>query len=238
MQLFYAKNIIENSAFLDETESTHCVRVLRKKKGDIINLTDGKGHFYQGKISQDNPKQCILQITETTVSAPKHPYNLHVAIAPTKNIDRFEWFVEKAVEIGVDIITPLICHYSERKKLRSDRIEKIIISAMKQSIKGFLPKFNETISIQEFVLQGFNNSLKCIAHLEKQKKTELIKLDRDGNDYVIIIGPEGDFHPDEIKLAIANGFIPISLGNSRLRTETAGVAVCQIVCDRQSLKEV
>jgi len=236
MQLFYANQIIASSAFLDENESGHCIRVLRKKKGDEIKFTDGKGKYYVGIITQDNPRQCILNIVGKGEELFKHNYNLHIAIAPTKNIDRFEWFVEKSVEIGVDSITPVLCHYSERKKLRADRLEKIIISAMKQSIKAHLPLLNPLTSYKEFVSGVFPDCGKYIAHLEETERKELIRISPGPSNYIVLIGPEGDFHIDEIKLAFKNDYQAVSLGNSRLRTETAGIAVCQIISDLESLR--
>ncbi|MCF8381862.1 MAG: 16S rRNA (uracil(1498)-N(3))-methyltransferase [Bacteroidales bacterium] len=236
MQLFYANQMIDGSAYLDETESGHCIRVLRKKKGDEIRFTDGKGKYYSGIITQDNPRQCILKVPGKGEELVKHNYNLHIAIAPTKNIDRFEWFVEKAVEIGVDSITPLLCRYSERKKLRSDRLEKIIISAMKQSIKAHLPVLHPLTAFKDFAGAEYSDSEKLIAHLEETKRTELIRMKPRNSNYIVLIGPEGDFHTDEINLAFKNDFQAVSLGHSRLRTETAGVAVCQIISDLESLK--
>lgn len=237
MQLFYANQVIDGSAFLDENESGHCIRVLRKKIGDEIKFTDGRGKYYVGTVTQANPRQCILKVSGKGEELFKHNYNLHIAIAPTKNIDRFEWFVEKAVEIGVDSITPILCNYSERKKLRADRLEKIIISAMKQSVKAHLPVLNPLISYKEFVNAGYPNSGKYIAHLEETERKELIRISPGPSNYIILIGPEGDFHPDEIKLAVKNDFKAVSLGHSRLRTETAGIAVCQIISDLESLRD-
>lgn len=236
MQLFYATEIIEGSAFLDENESGHCIRVLRKKKGDNIKFTDGNGKYYEGIILQDNPRQCIVKVRGKGEQLYKHKYNLHIAIAPTKNIDRFEWFVEKAVEIGVDSITPLLCHYSERKKIRSDRLGKIIISAMKQSIKAHLPILNSFCSYEDFVNAEYSNTVKFIAHLVESERKELIHTIPGPPNYIILIGPEGDFHKDEIRMAIGNDFQAVSLGHSRLRTETAGIAACQIISNLESLR--
>lgn len=238
MQLFYANQVIDASAFLDENESGHCIRVLRKKKGDEIKFTDGKGKYYVGIITQDNPRQCILNVLGKGEELYKHNYNLNIAIAPTKNIDRFEWFVEKSVEIGVDSITPILCHYSERKKLRIDRLEKIIISAMKQSIKAHLPVLNPLTSYKDFVNGIYPNTAKYIAHLEETERKELIRISPEFSNYIILIGPEGDFHIDEIDLAYKNDFQAVSLGHSRLRTETAGIAVCQIIGDLESLRNM
>lgn len=236
MQLFYAKQIIDGSAFLDENESGHCIRVLRKNMGDVIKFTDGKGKYYEGIITQNNPRQCILKVNSKGEQLHKHSYKLHIGIAPTKNIDRFEWFVEKAVEIGVDSITPLLCHYSERKKLRLDRLEKIIISAMKQSIKAHLPVLNPLSNYQDFVIAEYPNTLKFIAHLEESERKELIRTNAGSSNYLILVGPEGDFHMDEINMALVNGFQAVSLGHSRLRTETAGIVACQIISDIESLR--
>lgn len=236
MQLFYAKQLVDGKAILDENESSHCIRVLRKKKGDEISLTDGKGHFFEGRIIQDNPRQTILETRNEIVQVEGHPWNLHIAIAPTKNMDRFEWFVEKAVEIGVNEISPVICHYSERKKLRTDRLERIMVSAMKQSLKAYLPILHPLRPLKDIFDEEISGRENYIAHLEDNNRTELVHLRPESSNYLVLIGPEGDFHPDEILLAKKNNFQAVSLGYSRLRTETAGVAVCQIISDIESLK--
>ena len=238
MQLFYSENIINKQAILNMDESSHCIRVLRRKKGDQVKLTDGKGYFYTGVITQDNPKQTIINLEGKAEKAYKHPYHLHVAIAPTKNMDRMEWFVEKAVEIGVDEITPILCRHSERKKLREDRLQKIILSAMKQSMKADLPRLNRLTPLADLLNSGLKDVQKLIAHLEEGRKQKLIKLRPQYNKYLVLIGPEGDFDPSEISPAIQNAFVPVSLGNYRLRTETAGVAACQIIADIERIKEM
>lgn len=235
MQLFYTTSIRDNIAFLDRNDSTHCIRVLRKKKGDLIRFTDGNGLLYSGEIFEEDPVKCGLKLIEEPMMLEKHNYNLHLAIAPTKNSDRFEWFVEKAVEIGIDEITPVICKHSERKNIKSDRIMKIMISAMKQSLKTHLPVLNELVSLDDFIRAEHSGAEKYIAYLEENERMALINVGRSPGNWIVIIGPEGDFHPEEVQLAYKKGYKAVSLGNSRLRTETAGVAACQVVADLSML---
>lgn len=225
MHLFYTPDISGNEYYLSEEESKHCTKVLRLKENDIVYLVDGNGGFYKAAISAISGKKCLLRIEETQKEFGKRNYRIHIAIAPTKNIDRIEWFVEKATEIGIDEITPIICQRSERKVVKTDRLEKIAISAMKQSIKAYLPKINEAQTFNDFV-KHYSASLKCIAHCLPDNKQELKSLIKSHNDILILIGPEGDFTNHEIELALKNNYLPVSLGESRLRTETAGIAAC------------
>lgn len=228
MQIFYVPNISGAEVLLDETESKHAIRVLRLEKGEKVRLIDGKGGFYLAEIAEANPKKCKLAIFEFERNFGKRNFHLHIAIAPTKNNERLEWFLEKATEIGIGEITPLITERSERKSVNPERLEKILISAMKQSVKAFLPKLNNPQSFKELVKQPFDGK-KFIAYIE-EKQTVHLKNGIGKNDNVLVlIGPEGDFSPDEVKLALQNGFQPVSLGESRLRTETAGVVACHIV---------
>jgi len=226
MQLFYSPDI--NSECTQYTfskeESKHIVRVLRKKEGDTLNITNGKGYLFSVEISLADAKNCLVQINETK-QIENHNYSLHIAIAPTKMNDRMEWFLEKATEIGIDEITPIFCDNSERKVIKKERFEKIIQSAMKQSLQMQLPKLNEAVSYKEFVNQDFTGQL-FIAHCEEQEKTQLHSQIKPKGNYTILIGPEGDFSTNEIKLAISKGFTPVALGNTRLRTETAGIVAC------------
>lgn len=228
MHLFYTPGISSETYTLNETESKHCIKVLRLNAGDQIELIDGKGNFFEAKIVEPNPKKCVIQVTQTIKEYAKRNHYLHIAIAPTKNIDRFEWFLEKATEIGIDEITPIICDHSERKVLKTERLEKIIISAVKQSIKAYKPKLNELVSFNDFVQKKLRGS-KFIAHCEDYEKQALKQNYKKGVQAIVLIGPEGDFSPEEIELAKTNGFIETSLGPSRLRTETAGVVACHTI---------
>jgi len=220
MQLFFIEKP-ENEIFLSKEESKHATKVLRKKEGDILNFTDGKGGFYKAEITVAHSRKCRLQIISSEQKDKQHNYYLHIAIAPTKNMDRYEWFLEKATEIGIDEITPIICEHSERKVLKTERCNRILLSAMKQSLKFHLPKLNEAITLKDFLKQEFEGN-KYIAHCEKSDKLELknVKLEE---KTLILIGPEGDFSPAEIEIALQNQFNAVSLGTSRLRTETAGI---------------
>ncbi|MEC9208935.1 MAG: 16S rRNA (uracil(1498)-N(3))-methyltransferase [Bacteroidota bacterium] len=220
MQLFYLENP-EKEIILTTEESKHTIKVLRKKEGDVLNFTDGKGGFYKAKITIADTKKCRLKIINSEQKAKQHNYHLHIGIAPPKNIDRFEWFLEKATEIGIDEITPIICTRSERKVIKTDRCNKILRSAMKQSLKYHLPKLNNVIPLANFLKSNIDGA-KYIAHCEDDEKHALKTIDKAEN-ILILIGPEGDFSTVEIKMALENQFKAISLGRSRLRTETAGV---------------
>jgi len=228
MQLFYVPNISGGEFILDETESKHAVRVLRLQKGSRVQVVNGTGGFYEAEITDVNQKKCRLSIIKSQLEFGKKDFHLHIAIAPTKNNDRFEWFLEKATEIGIDEITPLITSHSERKTVNPERLEKILVSAMKQSLKAYLPKLNELTSFKELITNN-KTDINFIAYCDEIKKTHLKNLATKGNNTLILIGPEGDFSPDEVKLAIENGYQVVSLGESRLRTETAGIVACHIV---------
>ncbi len=225
MHIFYTPELSGNTYTLDETESKHCIRVLRLEKGDEITLVDGRGGFFTAEIADPNPKRCLVNVIKSDLNFGLRNFQVQVAIAPTKNIERIEWFLEKATEIGINRITPLLCHHSERKEIKHERLEKVMVSAMKQSLKAYLPQLDHLTKFSEFIRQPFDG-LKFIAHCEEQHREVLKNVMIPGKNYLILIGPEGDFSPEEIKMAIASGFVPVSLGNSRLRTETAGVVAC------------
>ena len=224
MHLFYTPDI-QTSNELPEEEAQHCNRVLRLGIGDPIMLTDGKGYFYKAEITAINHKRCLFSVTETIPQEPLCPCRLHIAIAPTKNMDRNEWLTEKVTEIGVDTITFLQCRFSERKAIKTERIEKIIVSAIKQSLKARLPQLNEMTEFNKFIAQEFQGQ-KFIAHCYPGEKELLKNAITPGKDTLVLIGPEGDFSEEEVAAAIDNGFIPVSLGKSRLRTETAALTAC------------
>jgi 16S rRNA (uracil1498-N3)-methyltransferase len=227
MELFYANHIEDNKIYLDEQESTHCIRVLRHQAGDELLVTDGNGNKFAAKIENAHPKKCVLQIESKQSELPRN-YYLHIAIAPPKSIDRFEWFLEKATELGIEEITPLHCRYSERKHLNQERCTKILISAMKQSNRLFLPKLNAMVNYDSFLKNQFD-SLTCIAHCETTVKLKLMEVKSSSNKLLMLIGPEGDFSKEEIQLALAADFQPISLGEKRLRTETAAIHVSSVI---------
>ena len=225
MQLFYS-SIIEKTVNIPSEENKHLVKVLRKNINDQIHLIDGKGYLYTGRIIKQDKNNSEVEIIKKEKKEKNHNYYLHIAISPTKNISRFEWFLEKATEIGIDEITPIICHRSERQKINKDRSERILISSIKQSLKFHLPKLNDPISYNDFIKQKINGD-KFIAHCLETKKE---KLSNSINKIcTILIGPEGDFTEEEINLAKDHGYKPLSLGSSRLRTETAGIVATHSV---------
>ncbi|MAE07949.1 MAG: 16S rRNA (uracil(1498)-N(3))-methyltransferase [Bacteroidetes bacterium] len=228
MNLFYTKDIIEPITTLSKDESKHIVRVLRKSKGDVVYFTDGLGYIFKCVIVEANPQNCTIEIVEKTKGEEERDYNLHIAIAPTKNISRFEWFLEKSTEIGIDRIIPVICSHSERKEVKTERLNKVITSAMKQSLKSHQPEIAEKVSFMKLVDIPFEGE-KFIAYISDDVSLELSKAYTSGQNVIILIGPEGDFSPGEIELAISKGYIPISLGTSRLRTETAGIVACHTI---------
>ena len=228
MQLFYSKDIsLSGFCTLDAEESRHAVRVLRMREGDIINVTDGRGNLYQCRILQANDRACVVEVAEQEFSIPNSQFSIHLAVAPTKNPARMEWLVEKAVEIGVGEITLLQCDHSERTFLKTDRLEKLAVSAMKQSLHLTLPRINPAVSLHDWLNSQFSildSQFKFIAHCEADKpRTPLAAAMQPGRDAVVLIGPEGDFSEEEIQQALAAGFQPVSLGPSRLRTETAAL---------------
>lgn len=227
MQLFYIPNISGSEVILNETESKHAIRVLRLAVNSKVQLIDGKGGFYEAIISDAHPKKCKLLITKSIQKFDKRNFKLHIAIAPTKNIDRFEWFLEKCTEIGIDEITPLLSEHSERKVIKPGRLEKILVSAMKQSLKATLPKLNPIINFNDFIT-GSNYQNRYIAHCYEGEKIHLKNTIKKEDDILILIGPEGDFSLKEVEIAKQNGFLEVSLGTARLRTETAGIVACHI----------
>jgi 16S rRNA (uracil1498-N3)-methyltransferase len=227
MQLFYISGIEGSSCVLGEEESWHCIKVLRLGEGDAVDLTDGKGNFYHGKLTTIHHKGCRVEITEAK-HIPQNPWHLHIAIAPTKNTDRFEWFLEKATEIGIDEITPIFCERSEREVVKLPRLEKVIVSAIKQSLKAWLPGLNEPARFRDFIRRDFGGQ-KFIGYCETGNESELHNIYMQGSDALVLIGPEGDFSKTEVELAVKAGFIPISLGSARLRTETAGIVACHTI---------
>lgn len=225
MHIFYTPDINSNIYQLSEEESKHCIKVLRLKINEEVNLVDGKGGLYLAKITDDHPKKTILNIVNHQKEYAKRNHYLHIAVAPTKNIDRFEWFLEKATEIGIDEITPIICEHSERKEIKIERSNKIITSAVKQSLKAYHPKLNQAVVFAEFIKIASADA-KFIAHCEQSDRQTIETGFLKHKKYLILIGPEGDFSSTEINVALQNGFTAISLGNSRLRTETAALAAC------------
>lgn len=225
MYLFYTPELDLADSFLNEEESKHCVKVLRLQKDDLIKIVDGKGSFYHAKISVADPKKTCFVILETKESFGKKDYYLHIAVAPTKNIERLEWFIEKATEIGIDEITPILCQHSERKNINLERMNKVITAAMKQSLKAYHPKLNALTNFSSLIKID-PDSQKWIAHCADTEKVSIKEVFLPQQKYLILIGPEGDFSPQEINMALKNGFEAITLGKSRLRTETAALEVC------------
>jgi 16S rRNA (uracil1498-N3)-methyltransferase len=227
VNVFYQPLIPEGVFVLDPEESRHCVKVLRKKPGDHLRLTDGKGSFYDAILQTADVAGCTFAIQKKIPEAVKN-YTIHIAIAPTKNPDRTEWFVEKAVEFGVDRISFIECQNSERTSLKKDRLEKIAVSAMKQSLKASLPVLNGMRSFEE-VISACREKEKYIAFVDETNPHHLKDVSSKASDYIVLIGPEGDFSSGELENAVKAGYKKVSLGRSRLRTETAGVAACHIL---------
>lgn len=229
MQLFFTPDVnptLENF-ILSEEESKHAIRVLRMNSGDHLHLIDGRGGLYEAQIMDPHPKRTVLAILHVTQNFQQPTYHLHIAVGPTKNIDRLEWFLEKATEVGIHEITPIICEHAERKDVKLDRLSKVIIAAMKQSLKAYLPRLNPAVSFKQFLQTlPHDHVQKAIAHCVDSDKKYLNQVFEPAKHYVILIGPEGDFSAEEIELALQAGFHPISLGNARLRTETAALAAC------------
>lgn len=238
MELFYSRDIEGGICRLDHDESGHCVKVLRHRAGDEISVIDGCGTLYRCRITSDSHKGVEAMVLDKTENWGSHPYRLHMAVCPTKNNDRYEWFAEKACEIGLDEVSPVIGEHSERRVFKTARIEKILVSAAKQSLKGSVPVVNEPISVKDFIKNCHADSasenivsvapLKLIAYCFEDESVPRRSIKEvlqtyEGNDIIVLIGPEGDFSHEEAELAIANGFIPVHLGDSRLRTETAAL---------------
>lgn len=234
MYLFYTPDI-ETIQCLSEEESAHCVRVLRYGVGDEILLTDGRGSTYTARIVSAHPKQCVFEVLSHERQQPSHDFHLHIAIAPTKHIERLEWMIEKCTEIGIDEITPILCRYSERRDVRIDRLQKVMLSAAKQSLTPYLPVLHAMTPIEQVIAaaQAQDHQDAFIAHCLKDQKAELASLIRPKRDVIVLIGPEGDFSEQEVEMALQSGFRAVSLGSSRLRTETAGVVACHtaILCN-------
>lgn len=227
MQLFYNTSISKNdtSFTFDKIESRHIIKVLRKKEGDLIKITNGNGLLFLATITLASDKHCTVKILDIEFKEKIRKYNIHIAIAPTKNNDRMEWFLEKCTEIGIDEITPLLCEHSERKVIKPERFEKIILTAAKQSLQFHLPKLNPFTKFSKFIKQE-QVGLKCIAHCEKSAKEAFQETVVKNKEITILIGPEGDFSLNEIEQALQHSYIAVSLGQSRLRTETAGIVAC------------
>ena len=234
MEIFYASRTGGGMVYLDEGESAHCVRVLRHRTGDEITVVDGTGNMYRCRLEDDSPKAASASILETFPGWGSHPYRLDMAVCPTKNNDRFEWFVEKATELGVDTIIPLIGERSERKVFKSERSRKIVLSAMKQSLKSGLPEVSEPVGVKDFIA-GCNEGIRIICYcfdspdIPRKSIKDVLAGAPEGSRITVMIGPEGDFSPQEAELALASGFVPVHLGPSRLRTETAAVTAVAAV---------
>lgn len=225
--MFYTPDI-QTIAELPEEEAAHAIRVLRLQAGDELELTDGKGNFYRARLTIASARRCLVEVMETLPQPPLWQGHLHLALAPTKNMDRTEWLAEKATEIGFDELTFLLCRHSERKVIKTERIHKILVSALKQSLKARLPKLNEMTPFEQFVRQPFSGQ-KFIAHCHPGEKLLLKEALLPDQDALVLIGPEGDFSEEEVALALSLGFQPISLGRSRLRTETAALVACHLM---------
>ena len=236
MELFYSRDIEGGICCLDQDESGHCIKVLRHRSGDEISVIDGCGTLYRCRITADSPKRVEAMVLDYVENWGGHPYRLHLAVCPTKNNDRFEWFAEKACEIGFDVLSPVFGDHSERKVLKTSRVEKILVSAAKQSLKAAVPQVNEPVSVKEFIKEasGDSESLKLIAYCFEDERVPRRSIKEVLNsfkatDITVMIGPEGDFSRAEAEAALAAGFIPVHLGESRLRTETAALTAAASV---------
>lgn len=238
MELFYSRDIDGNICRLDQDESGHCVRVLRHRCGDEISVIDGCGTLYRCRITSDSHKGVEAMILSREEGWGSHGYNLHLAVCPTKNNDRYEWFAEKACEMGFDRLTPVIGDHSERRILKTARVEKILVSAAKQSLKAAVPAVDEPVSVKDFILSfgsgEISSPLRLIAYCFEdenipRRSIKEVLSEYDGKDIIVLIGPEGDFSHEEAQLALQSGFIPVHLGDSRLRTETAALTAAAAV---------
>jgi len=234
MNLFYTPLIQGETHLLEESESKHAIRVLRLTKGERVVLVDGKGGWYEAEIEEDHPKRCLLSILSKEENYHPLGYTLHLAVAPTKNMERFEWFLEKSTEIGISEITPILCMRSERRQMKMDRLERILIAAMKQSLKATKPVINPPISFEEFILKDHSGTL-GIAACFGSERVGIEQLGTEGA-YTLMVGPEGDFTGEEVQSAIQAGFAPFHLGRFRLRTETAAVYIAAAVSVLQQQK--
>lgn len=236
MHRFYAPDITTTMLLPDE-EAQHCVRVLRLKEGEEVEVVDGKGHLHLCRILNANAKNCAVEIVGTTDVMPHWGCRITVAIAPTKNMDRMEWMAEKVTEMGVDRIVPLLCRYSERKVLKTERLRKILVAAMKQSLKATLPQLDDLTPFDDF-MKALPDGQRFIAYCDPAiPRRDFVKECLPESDVTILVGPEGDFSQPEIRAALDAGFIPVSLGDSRLRTETAGVFACAAIHTINQLKK-
>ena len=232
MELFYSRDIDGGICRLDKDESGHCAKVLRHRCGDEIAVIDGCGTLYRCRITCDNPKGVEAMVLSSEESWGGHPYSLHLAVCPTKNNDRYEWFAEKACEVGVDMISPIIGEHSERRIFKTARLEKILVSAAKQSLKAAVPVVNEPVSVKEFIRSQEGQALKMIAYCFEDESVPRRSIKEvlegyEGTEILVMIGPEGDFSKEEAQMALEAGFIPVHLGASRLRTETAAVTAAE-----------
>lgn len=229
MDLYYAPQIAQQQYFLDEDQSRHCIAVMRQKEGDTLLITDGLGARYKAVIVQASPKKCTFSVLPAYTEYEPQLYRIHIGIAPTKNMERLEWFLEKATEIGITDITPLITKHTERRELRPERLQKILVAALKQSQKNWIPRLHPLSHWQVWrkQIQIADYATCAIAYVQEQ--TRALQDVYKGGDALVLIGPEGDFTPNEVAEAQAAGFIPVSLGKSRLRTETAGIVACHLI---------
>ena len=228
MNLFYAPHIISPVFQLSAEESKHIVKVLRMRAGDDIFFTDGLGMLYHCRVAEANPKGALVEVLGKEPGKDHRDFYLQMAVAPTKNINRYEWFLEKATEIGVNQLTPFISEHSERKALKTERLNRVITAAMKQSLKTFHPVLDKALPFEKLIQQPFDGE-KFIAYIDKAVTLELSKAYPRGSNALVLIGPEGDFSPAEVEAAKAYGFIPVKLGPARLRTETAAVTACHTI---------
>ena len=230
MHLFYVPDIISPICNLPKAESRHCIKSMRLKEGDPVLLTDGRGMLFNARIIDNNISACSVEIIKEEYIGNNFPYRVHIAVAPTKNTDRYEWFAEKAVEIGISEITALVCSHSEKTYIKAERIERLIIAALKQSLRCVLPVFNPAISFEKLISNAAEEQLFIAYCGEDEGHIPLLQqICQKEKDCLVLIGPEGDFSPEEVALAKKHGFIPVSLGKSRLRTETAALVACQTV---------
>ena len=240
MHRFYCPDIADTLT-LGEEDSKHCVKVLRMTGGDLIEIVDGNGNLYTCRITMAHPKRCAVEAVEQVEQPPHWGCRIVLGIAPTKHLDRMEWLAEKCVEMGVDRIVPLRCHNSERTVLKTDRLKKIMVSAMKQSLKATLPQLDELTPVEQLMKEPFDG-VRCIAYcdelLPREQRQTLASAYKPGCDVMVLIGPEGDFSPEEVQVARESGFAPVTLGDSRLRTETAGMMAVAFIHALNSKREV
>ena len=240
MHRFYCPDIADTLT-LGEEDSKHCVKVLRMGEGDTIEVVDGNGTLYTCRITMAHPKRCAVEVTERMQQPPHWGHRIVLGVAPTKNLDRIEWLVEKCVEMGVDRIIPLRCHNTERTVLKTERLKKIMVSAMKQSLKATLPLLDEMTPVAQVLAEPFEGT-RCIAYCDEQlprgQRLTLTGVYQPGQDVMVLIGPEGDFSPEEVQAARDAGFMPVTLGESRLRTETAGMMAVAAIHTLDSKREV